>query len=255
MADAIDDASGLPEVTNGPDLSKWKGCQRPAPAILKGSYAILENYRNAKHAEPLWQALGELETNHLIRYFPNGPFANAEQFGEWLVAENETGNFYTMVISSVKTGEVTGMANYMRITPAHGSIEVGAVAHGPKMARSPIATDTHYLMAKHIFEELGYRRYEWKLNNENEASHKAAIRLGFAFEGTFRNHMVAKGKNRDTAWYSMLESEWPMVKAAMESWLAPENFDKEGGQLRTLETIRTELKQKFGHPIANIKND
>lgn len=228
--------------TNAQDLTNWSGCQRPSPTELKGRYASLESFNPAKHTEPLWQALGGMATNDLIRYFPNGPFANASEFGAWLSQENETGNFYTMVISSQQTGEITGMANYMRIDPKNGSIEVGAIAHGSKMARSPIATDAQFLMAKHIFDTLGYRRYEWKLNNANQPSHKAAIRLGFVFEGIFRQHIVAKGKNRDTAWYSMLDSEWPLAKQAMENWLKPNNFDNNGQQIKTLEAIREQLK-------------
>lgn len=226
------------------DLTGWVPCERPALSSLKGHFAELQQYNQLKHAEPLWQALGGVETNRLIQYFPNGPFANASELSRWLQANNDSGDYYTMVINSAQTAEVTGMASYMRIDPANGSVEVGAVAHGPKMARSPIATEAQYLLAKHIFEDLGYRRYEWKLNAENEASHKAAKRLGFTYEGTFRQHIVAKGKNRDTAWYSIIDKEWPLIKDALESWLNPGNFDKSGNQLSSLQELRAQLAQE-----------
>ena len=131
-----------------------------------------------------------------------------------------------------------GMASYMRIRPEHGSAEVGFVCFSKAMQRTPAATEAMYLMARHLFDDLGYRRYEWKCDNANEKSRRAAERLGFAFEGVFRQDMVMKGRNRDTAWYSMLDTEWPAAKAAFEAWLAPENFDGEGRQRNKLADIR-----------------
>ncbi len=213
----------------------------PAPKELTGKLVQLTHFNFDEHTAPLWKALGGEKANELIRFFPNGPYETGEDFGSWLRQENESKAFHTMVISSKKTQELMRMASYMRCSPEHGSVEIGAIAHGPKMTRSPFATEAHYLLAKHIFDDLGYRRYEWKLNNENEASHKAAQRLGFTFEGIFRQHMVTKGKNRDTAWYSMLDSEWPLKRDAFKAWLDPANFDKAGGQLKSLSQIRNEL--------------
>lgn len=223
------------------NLNNWKTRQKPEPAELNGKFVQLTHYNFEEHSASLWEALGGEKTNELIRFFPNGPFENSTDFGTWLKEINETKEFHTMIISSVKTKEVLGMASYMRCSPKNGSVEIGAIAHGAKMARSTLATEAHFILAKYVFEALGYRRYEWKLNNENKPSHKAAKRLGFSFEGVFRQHMVVKGKNRDTAWYSMLDNEWPLIKTAFESWLDQSNFDKLGKQIKSLIQIRNKL--------------
>tara|TARA_B100000378_G_scaffold83848_1_gene65988 strand:+ start:524 stop:1171 length:648 start_codon:yes stop_codon:yes gene_type:complete len=205
-----------------------------------GTSVIVEPYDGERHAIDLWVGLGGTADaiNALLLYFPNGPFVEPSDFRAWLDQTNASGSYITRVFRSVATGKLVGMASYMRIDEKNGVIEVGAVAHGPAMQRSTMATEAHYLMARHIFDDLGYRRYEWKLNNENEKSHASARRLGFTYEGVFRNHMVAKGRNRDTAWYAMIDSEWPERKAAFEAFLAPENFTDDGRQIRTLAAIR-----------------
>jgi RimJ/RimL family protein N-acetyltransferase len=128
------------------------------------------------------------------------------------------------------TGVAVGFASYMRIEPVHKVIEVGSILYTPALQRTAGATEAMYLMAKHVFEDLGYRRYEWKCNALNTPSRTAALRLGFSFEGIFRQHMIVKGENRDTAWFSMLDSEWPARREAFENWLDPSNFDAEGRQ-------------------------
>lgn len=215
----------------------------PAPKELTGKLVQLTHFNFDEHTAPLWNALGGEKVNERIRFFPNGPYETSTEFGNWLRDVNESKAFHTMVISSLKTQEILGMASYMRCAPEHGSVEIGAIAHGPKMMRSPMATEAHYLLAKHIFDDLGYRRYEWKLNNENKASHNAAKRLGFTFEGIFHQHMVVKGKNRDTAWYSMLDSEWPSNRDAFETWLDKANFDISGTQIKSLKEIKKELSE------------
>ena len=145
----------------------------------------------------------------------------------------------TMVILSSVSEAIRGMASFMRIRDAHGSCEVGAVAYSHSLQRTPEATEAMYLMARHVFDDLHYRRYEWKCHNENERSKRAALRYGFAFEGVFRNDMVMKGRSRDTAWFAMTDEDWPRVKAGFEAWLAPGNFDEAGQQIRTLEACRT----------------
>jgi RimJ/RimL family protein N-acetyltransferase len=127
----------------------------------------------------------------------------------------------------------------MRMDPANGVAEVGNLLYSPTLQRTPAATEAMFLMARYIFEELGYRRYEWKCNALNQPSRRAAERLGFTFEGIFRQHMIVKGQNRDTAWFSMLDSEWPARKSVFEAWLAPENFDAEGRQKRSLGSLHT----------------
>ena len=136
-----------------------------------------------------------------------------------------------------------GTASYLRIAPADGSIEVGNIVLGSALQRTTAATESMYLLARHALDDLGYRRYEWKCHNENEASKRSAVRYGFTFEGVFRQHVISKGANRDTAWFSMIDREWPVLKQAFEAWLAPANFEPEGSQKRRLEDIRSELSQ------------
>ncbi|MEW7008019.1 GNAT family N-acetyltransferase [Lentilitoribacter sp. EG35] len=223
------------------DLSNWQSCPNPENVTLKGDHVTVETWDRAKHQSELWAALDIEDANKLMHYFPQATFDGEEDFGAWLEKSNSSGAFQTMVFRSHEAGKLAGMASYMAIDAKNGSIEVGAVAHGPQMSRSRMSTEAHYLMAKYVFEDLGYRRYEWKLNNENKPSHRAALRFGFAYEGLFRQHIVAKGRNRDTAWYSMIDGEWPLCKAAFEAWLSDQNFDAAGLQVKTLEEIRDAL--------------
>lgn len=221
------------------DLADWKPRPAPAPVTLEGRFVTLVPYERAKHAAALWEAFGELGINELLAYFACPDFHSVDEFADWLDAVGKSG-WLTEVFIDTKTEKAVGMANYMRADPANGVVEVGGVAHGPAMARTPIATEAHYLMARHVFEDLGYRRYEWKCHNANAASKRAAERYGFQFEGVFRQHMLSRGKNRDTAWYSMIDPEWPALKDAFETWLAPDNFDDEGRQKKSLREIRSE---------------
>ena len=223
------------------DLTEWT--PRPAPRRFSatGRFAMVEPWTRAVHEHDLWNALGGAAVNDLIRYFPNGPYADASELADWLDAVNAGGGFTTLVVRNRRTGEICGMASLMRPDPANGVIEVGAVAHAPSMQRTPIATDLHYLLAREVFVTLGYRRYEWKCHNENAPSKRTAIRLGFAYEGLFRQHIVSKGANRDTAWFSMIDGEWPTVKAAFEAWLSPDNIGGDGVQRKRLEDIRAAL--------------
>lgn len=219
------------------DLSDWTPRPAPAPVALTGRYVMIEPYSRDIHLDALWEAFGGPATSDLIHYFPNGPYEKAEHMGDWLDAFGKSGAVVN-VFRSRRTGNVVGMGSYMRPDPANGVVEIGSVAHGPAMARSPMSTEAHYLLARHVFDDLGYRRYEWKCHNENLASKRTAERLGFTFEGIFRQHIVSKGANRDTAWYSMIDGEWPMLKAAFEAWLATDNFDADGRQIRRLEDVR-----------------
>ncbi|MFN3717650.1 MAG: GNAT family N-acetyltransferase [Rhizobium rhizophilum] len=222
------------------DLSTFKGCAAPQPVRLEGRFVVVEPYDRAVHLEPLWEGLGGHEVNPLLTYFTQPDFKGIEDFDTWLTAVQK-GGWVTEVFRDKATGKVVGMANYMRPDPANGVVEVGGVAHGPAMSRSPLATEAHYLLARHVFDDLGYRRYEWKCHNENEPSKVTAKRYGFSFEGVFRQHMLSKGKNRDTAWFSMIDGEWPLIRAAFEAWLDPQNFDDAGRQKRRLEELRAEI--------------
>ncbi len=225
------------------DLSSWQGCARPDLKSVEGRYVRVDPARFPEDAADLFPVLGGAENDVLWEYIPIGPFENAASLSDAIKAVGERQGWRTHVLRDVKTGAPLGMASYMRIRPEAGSAEVGCVVFSKKLQRTPAATEAMYMMAKHLFDDLGYRRYEWKCNNENEASKRAALRLGFQFEGVFRQDQALKGKNRDTAWYSVIDCEWPLAKQAFELWLAPENFDPEGLQRRSLHEIRHMLAQ------------
>jgi hypothetical protein len=212
----------------------------PDYVTLKGRHGTVEPYVHDLHLQKLWNGLGGMGINPLLLYFVQDDFGGIDDFGRWL-KEVKNNGWLTHIFRSNITGEIVGMASFMRADPSNGVVEIGGVAHGAGMKRSPLSTEVHYLLAKHVFEVLGYRRYEWKCDNKNEPSKTTAARYGFSFEGVFRQHMISKQRNRDTAWFSMLDNEWPTLKAAFEDWLSPDNFGAEGRQLRRLEDIRAEL--------------
>lgn len=210
------------------DLTKWKPCNPPGHDVLVGQYCELKPYVEEEHLSALFDAVCGQGNDTLWSYVPLGPFDNPEALGTTLAAANKHHGWQTMVIEV--DGEAQGMASYMRVRADHGSAEVGCVIYGHDLQRTRAASETIYLMGRHLFEDLGYRRYEWKCNNANEASKRAALRFGFRFEGVFRNDMVMKGKNRDTAWYAMTDEDWRSVKPIFDAWLLPGNFDENGVQ-------------------------
>jgi RimJ/RimL family protein N-acetyltransferase len=174
----------------------------------------------------------------LWKYLGYGPFADEDELAAWIRA-NAAGDdplFFAIVDSD--SGDARGVASYLRMEPEHGTIEIGHIWLGTGLQRSAAATEAMYLLARTAFDELGNRRLEWKCNAENERSRRAAERLGFSFEGVFRQHMVIKARNRDTAWYALLDHEWPAAKRAFEAWLDPANFDVDGRQRRSLAELR-----------------
>ena len=227
----------------------WKASLRPAPVTLRGRYVTLEPLDPCRHTAALWQAVRA--HNDLWTWLAQGPYTDGtammDALERWRQAENALLLAIVPAESSLpgpqqaqphlREGAAAGWASYMRIKPAHGVIEVGNVLFSPALQRSRAATEAMYLMAGHVFEHLGYLRYEWKCNAENLPSRRAAERLGFTFEGVFRQHMVVKGRSRDTAWFSMLDHEWPARKRAFEAWLDPSNFDTEGRQRKSLAEI------------------
>jgi RimJ/RimL family protein N-acetyltransferase len=220
------------------DLSGWT--RRPAPglAALDGARVRLEPLDWKTHGEGVFAATGGEANAQLWEWMPVGPFLDQDALEGFLHTARDREGWKTMVIRTRDAGEILGMATYMRIREAHGSAEIGCVAFGPKLKRTPEATEALALMAGHVFDDLGYRRYEWKCNFGNIASKRAAERFGFVFEGVFRNDMVTKGKSRDTAWYSITGAQWPGLKAALDRWLAHDNFATDGAQKRTLESLR-----------------
>lgn len=208
--------------------------QRPGPVVLTGRYGRVEKLDPARHGTALWEAM---KTDPALwDYMPYGPFDSADRFQTWLAERARLDEPYLYVVVTPE-GRALGIAALMRITPEMGVIEVGHIAYSPALQRTPLGTEAQFLLARYVFDRLGYRRYEWKCNALNAASRRAAERYGFTFEGVFRQHMIVKGKNRDTAWYSIIDSEWPVRKAAFERWLAPENFDAQGRQKASLASL------------------
>lgn len=209
------------------DLANYRPRARPGDVMLAGHYGSVEKLDPLKHGSDLWMAFKGYP--EIWDYMSSGPFADAKVFDEWLTDRAASGDPYFYAILD-KDGHALGMAALMRITPEMGVIEVGNIAYSPALMRTQLATEAQYLLAAYAFDTLHYRRYEWKCNALNLASRRAAERYGFTFEGIFRQHMVVKGKNRDTAWFSITDAEWPARKAAFERWLDPQNFDHEGRQ-------------------------
>jgi len=221
---------------------QWKRARPLSRAALEGELVRLEPVDVARHAGQLFAA--QSSAPELWAYLPYGPFESETAFRVWLTERAASSDPLFYAIIERMSGRALGMASFLRVEQGHGVIEVGHIWYSPALQRTRLATDAMYVMARHVFDDLGYRRYEWKCNALNEPSRRAAVRLGFTFEGVFRQHMVIKGENRDTAWYSMLDGEWPAAKAAFEAWLRPENFDAEGSQLRSLAELRVVLGQR-----------
>jgi RimJ/RimL family protein N-acetyltransferase len=207
---------------------------RPGPVMLKGRYGRLEKLR-ADHWSDLWAVFAGHD--HVWTYIStDGPFADPSEFASFIAKRAAADDPYAYAIIDAQDRAI-GYLTLLRITPVHRVIEVGHVLYSPSLQRTPLGTEAQYLLARYVFETLGYRRYEWKCDALNAASWRAALRYGFIYEGTFRQYMIAKGRNRDNAWFSMLDSEWPMRKRNFERWLNPENFDVQGVQRVSLAAL------------------
>ena len=223
------------------DLANWTARITPDLKSVHGRYVTIEPTAFSKHANGLFDVIGGSQNDDLWSHVAIGPWKSAALFGQAMEMHAENDGWITHLFRDAHSAEMLGMASYMRNRPEQGSTEVGCVVFSKKLQRTAAATEAMYLMARHVFEDLGYRRYEWKCNNANEPSKRAALRLGFTFEGVFRQDMVVKGQNRDTAWFSVTDGEWPLVKAAFEAWLEPANFAPDGVQKRSLADIRAAL--------------
>ena len=219
-------------------VADWTAKAFPPRKIMEGRTCRLEPLEAGAHAEDLFAANATDGEGRIWTYLPYGPFDSLESYRDWVeeMAAKQDPQFFAIV--DLATLKAVGVASYLRIDPAIGSIEVGHINYSPLLARRVAATEAMYVMMRRVFEELGYRRYEWKCDALNAASNRAAKRLGFTYEGTFRQATMYKGRNRDTAWYSILDREWPAAKAGFEAWLDPANFDDEGRQIRSLEECR-----------------
>ena len=227
----IDPRTGQPI---GPPVADPSPAPRPGPVTLQGRYGRVERLAQ-HHDKDLWEAVKSDDT--LWTYMSSyGPFPDFPAFSKWIGSRPPLDDPYSYAIVE-PSGRAVGIFTLMEIKPAMRVIEVGHVIYSPALQRTPLGTEAQYLLAKYVFETLRYRRYEWKCNSLNEPSWRAALRYGFVFEGTLRQHMIAKGCNRDTAYFSMLDSEWPARKLAFERWLAPDNFDAEGQQKISLAAL------------------
>ncbi len=218
-------------------LTKWQPRPRPARVVLEGRFCRLEPLDAGRHGDALFAASMAPGAEDRFRYLSDTP-QDRPRFDAWLARSvaAEDALFYGVIDAA--SGRCEGRQALMRATPEHGVIEVGSILWGPAIARTRVATEALYLHARYIFDQLGYRRFEWKCDSRNAASKRAALRFGFTFEGIFRQHMVLKGQNRDTVWLSIRDAEWPAIRAGFERWLEPENFDHAGRQKARLEDLR-----------------
>jgi len=221
----------------GAPVPGWTPRERPPATPMEGRYCRLERLDPARHAQALFEANSEDARGLNWTYLPVGPFADFTGYRAWLEQMAAGADPFFHAIVDRESGAPQGVASFLRIDPAMGSIEVGHINYSPRLQRRHGATEAMYLMMRRVFDELGYRRYEWKCDSLNAPSRRAAERLGFRFEGIFRQAVVYKGRNRDTAWYSIVDREWPALRQAFESWLDPGNFDAAGAQRRALSAL------------------
>lgn len=217
----------------GPPVPDWHPPPPPDGAVLSGRYAQLEPLAPG-HAPDLYRAYAGADW--IWDYMAGGPFADLQSYTAWMRDTLATPGHLFYAIRDLETGQTGGVASYLRIDPAQGGIEVGNIAYAPALQRRRAATEAMVLMMRWAFE-AGYRRYEWKCNALNRPSRRAAQRLGFSFEGVFRQHMIVKGRNRDTAWFAIVDGDWPALQRAFDTWLDPANFDADGRQRARLSDL------------------
>jgi RimJ/RimL family protein N-acetyltransferase len=225
---------GLPIGFPVPD---WQPRPRPPRTVMQGRFCQVEPIDPVRHAADLHAANLLDRDGRNWTYLPYGPFAKREEYEAWMrkFCLGDDPLFHSVIDG--QSGRAVGVASLMRIDPPVGVIEVGGINYSPLLQQKPAATEAMFLLMRRVFDELGYRRYEWKCDNLNAPSRAAAARLGFRFEGIFRQATIYKGRNRDTAWFSILDSEWPRLKAAFERWLEPANFDANGRQRVSLSSL------------------
>ena len=219
----------------GQPLHAWKPAKTPVTDRMEGSYCIVERANSKLHAADLYEAYSQDKADKMWTYLSYGPFKSEDDLVKWL--DDSTGSttqiFYAIIDKA--SGKALGLASYLRIDPENAVVETGAISFSPQLQRTFIATEAIYLMMKFIFDDCGYRRYEWKCDALNSASCRAAERFGFKFEALFRQPIIYKNRNRDTAWYSIIDKEWPALKRGFQAWLSLDNFDSAGIQKTRLE--------------------
>jgi RimJ/RimL family protein N-acetyltransferase len=226
----------------GAPLANWTARPRPPVTPIQGKFCRVIKLDPAAHAADLFAGNRLDIEGRNWTYLPYGPFEKLEDYRAWLdgIAKQDDPLFHTII--DLATNKAVGIASLMRIDPPVGVIEVGHINYSPLLQRKPHATEAMFLLMARVFDELGYRRYEWKCDNCNEPSRKAAVRYGFTFEGIFRQATVYRGRNRDTAWFSIIDSEWPSIKRGYQRWLESSNFDTAGNQHVSLATCISEAR-------------
>jgi len=224
----------------GQPMPQWASRAAPSRVVLEGRFCRLEPLDPARHAAQLYAAYSQAQDGRDWTYMMAGPFTREQEYRDYAerIAAGSDPLHYAVI--DTKAGVAVGTLSLMRIDTANGVIEVGNVAFSPLLKQTPVSTEAQFLLMQYAFGELGYRRYEWKCDSLNAPSRKAAARLGFQFEGIFRQAVIYRGRSRDTAWFSIVDGEWPARKAAFKQWLLPENFDADGSQRTSLAGIRGE---------------
>lgn len=218
----------------------------PARSPVDGRYARIEPVDPRRHAEDLWAASHSgADDDRIWDYLGYGPFPSLSAFQSWLRDDAAVADPTFYAIRDGRSGQAGGMASFLNIRPKDGVIEIGHIWFGLELQNTRASTEALYLMMCTALDDLGYRRLEWKCDARNQPSRNAAERLGFAYEGTFYRHLIVKGRNRDTAWFSILDSEWPAIRANFEAWLSPDNFDDGGQQIRSLGALNRELRAGY----------
>ncbi|WP_435953665.1 GNAT family N-acetyltransferase [Dryocola sp. BD626] len=231
----------------GDALPDWQPRAYPDRVTLQGRYCRLEPLNPANHTKSLWKAWSKAQDGRDWTYTFAGPFANEQQYADYIVTAAASNDPLHFTVIDQRSGHALGTLSLMRIDPANGTIEVGSVTFSPELKNTVQGTEAHFLLMKYAFDALGYRRYEWKCDSLNGPSRRAALRLGFRFEGLFRQVVVYKGRNRDTAWFSITSVEWPLVKSAFEAWLADDNI-RGGKQVQSLAALRDGLAANNTRP-------
>ncbi|HDR2787679.1 TPA: GNAT family N-acetyltransferase [Enterobacter asburiae] len=221
----------------GEELVDWQPRQHPARVELNGRYCRLEPLR-VEHASALFAAYQQAEDTRSWTWLLREPDATVAEYSQWIASVCVLSDPIHFAVIDNQTQSPVGSLALMRIDPKNGVVEVGHVHFSPLMSRTPLSTEAQYLLMRYVFDALGYRRYEWKCNSLNEPSRRAALRLGFQYEGRFRQALVVKGHNRDTDWFSIIDKEWQALDCAFQNWLATDNFTADGKQIRSLESWR-----------------
>lgn len=235
----VDPESGLPI---GPLMANPGPAAPPQRVVLDGRYCRLEPLDADRHLDDLYAASTPPDGAIRFRYLPVPAPSSKDEFAQSVATDARSEDPLYFAVIDKRSGRVEGRQTLMRITPAHHCIEIGNIYWGPAISQSPVTTEANFLFAQYVFEELGYRRYEWKCDALNAPSRRAALRFGFRYEGHFRRAVIIRGRSRDTAWFSIIDEEWPTLKAAYETWLAPENFDSNGQQRTRLSDLTVALE-------------